>query len=36
MSVWGLASKIVLFLIQYVTMRTIGVRRARAAMAAST
>jgi intracellular septation protein A len=35
MSVWGLASKIVLFLIQYATMRTIGVRRARAAMAAS-
>jgi intracellular septation protein len=36
MSVWGLASKVVLFLIQYVTMRTIGVRRARAMMAAST
>jgi intracellular septation protein len=35
MSVWGIASKIVLFLIQYVTMRTIGQRRARAAMSAS-
>jgi intracellular septation protein A len=31
MSVWGIASKVVLFLIQYVTMRTIGVRRGRAA-----
>jgi intracellular septation protein A len=36
MSIWGIASKVVLFLIQYVTMRTIGVRRARAAMAAPT
>lgn len=33
MSVWGLASKVVLFLVQYGTMRTIGVRRARRAMA---
>ena len=33
MSVWGLASKVALFGIQFVTMRTIGVRRARAAMA---
>jgi len=30
MSLWGIASKVVLFLIQYVTMRTIGVRRGRA------
>jgi intracellular septation protein A len=36
MSIWGLASKIALFLIQYVTMRTIGVRRGRAAAAAAT
>jgi intracellular septation protein len=36
MSIWGIASKVVLFLVQYVTMRTIGVRRARAAMAAPT
>jgi intracellular septation protein A len=36
MSVWGLASKIVLFLVQYATMRTTGVRRARRAMAAAT
>jgi intracellular septation protein A len=35
MSIWGLASKIALFLIQYATMRTIGVRRGRAAAAAS-
>lgn len=35
MSVWGLASKIALFLIQYATMRTIGVRRARRAIAAA-
>lgn len=35
MSIWGLASKIALFLIQYVTMRSIGVRRGRAAAAAS-
>ena len=33
MSIWGMASKIVLFLIQYATMRTIGVRRRRAAPA---
>lgn len=33
MSVWGLASKVVLFLVQYGTMRTIGARRARRAMA---
>jgi intracellular septation protein A len=33
MSIWGLASKVALFAIQFVTMRTIGVRRARAAMA---
>ena len=31
MSIWGIASKIVLFLIQYATMRAIGVRRGRAA-----
>jgi len=36
MSIWGIASKVVLFLVQYVTMRTIGVRRARAAMATPT
>ena len=35
MSMWGIASKVALFLIQYATMRTIGVRRAKAAMAAS-
>ena len=35
MSIWGIASKVVLFLIQYGTMRTIGVRRGRAAAAAS-
>ncbi len=29
MSVWGLASKVTLFLVQYVIMRTVGVRRAR-------
>ena len=33
MSIWGIASKITLFLIQYATMRTIGVRRRRAQMA---
>ena len=33
MSIWGIASKVALFGIQFVTMRTIGVRRARAAMA---
>jgi hypothetical protein len=31
MSIWGIASKVVLFLIQYLTMRGIGVRRGRAA-----
>jgi intracellular septation protein len=36
MSIWGIASKIALFLIQYVIMRTIGVRRGRAAAAATT
>ena len=36
MSTWGIASKVALFLIQYVTMRTIGTRRGRAAAAAST
>ena len=35
MSIWGIASKVALFLIQYVTMRTIGVRRGRAAAAAA-
>ena len=35
MSIWGIASKVALFLIQYVTMRTIGMRRGRAAAAAS-
>ena len=33
MSIWGIASKAVLFLIGYVTMRTIGRRRRRAQMA---
>lgn len=33
MSVWGIASKVALFLIQYATMRLIGVRRGRAAAA---
>lgn len=33
MSVWGIASKIILFLIQYGTMTTIGRRRAAAAIA---
>lgn len=33
MSIWGLASKVVLFAVQFVTMRAIGVRRARAEMA---
>ena len=36
MSLWGLASKVALFAIQVVTMRSIGVRRARAAMASAT
>ncbi len=31
MSIWGIASKIALFLIQYTTMRAIGMRRGRAA-----
>jgi intracellular septation protein A len=35
MSVWGIASKVALFLIQYATMRTIGVRRARRATASA-
>ena len=35
MSIWGIASKVALFLIQYMTMRSIGVRRGRAAAAAS-
>jgi intracellular septation protein A len=35
MSIWGIASKVALFLIQYVTMRTIGVRRGRRAAAAA-
>jgi len=36
MSIWGIASKIALFLLQYVLMKAIAVRRARAAMSAST
>ena len=35
MSIWGIASKVALFLVQYVTMRAIGTRRGRAAAAAS-
>ena len=35
MSVWGIASKMALFGIQFAIMRTVGVRRARAAMAAA-
>jgi intracellular septation protein A len=35
MSIWGIASKVVLFLIQYVSMRTIGMRRGRRAAAAT-
>ncbi|MGD9880804.1 MAG: inner membrane-spanning protein YciB [Reyranella sp.] len=35
MSIWGIASKVVLFLIQYATMRMIGVRRGRTAAIAS-
>ena len=35
MSIWGIASKIALFLIQYAIMRTIGVRRGRAMASAS-
>jgi intracellular septation protein len=36
MSIWGIASKLALFLIQYATMRTIGVRRGRAAASTPT
>jgi intracellular septation protein len=36
MSIWGIVSKVALFLIQYATMRTIGVRRGRAAASAPT
>jgi intracellular septation protein A len=36
MSVWGIASKVVLFLAQYATMRLIGRRRALGAPAAAT
>ena len=35
MSIWGIASKVVLFLIQYATMRAIGMRRGRAAETAA-
>jgi intracellular septation protein len=35
MSIWAIVSKLALFLIQYATMRTIGVRRRRAEMAAA-
>ena len=35
MSIWGIASKVVLFLIQYATMTTIGRRRATAAATAA-
>lgn len=33
MSIWGIASKVALFLVQYGTMRLVGVRRGRAAAA---
>lgn len=33
MSIWGIVSKVALFLVQFVTMRTIGMRRGRAAAA---
>jgi hypothetical protein len=33
MSIWGLASKVALFLAQYGLMRFVGMRRAKAAMA---
>jgi hypothetical protein len=33
LSVWGIASKLALFLVQYVTMRTIARRRLAAARA---
>jgi intracellular septation protein len=37
MSIWGIASKVALFLIQYATMRLVGIRRGRqAALRAST
>jgi len=36
MSIWGMASKIGLFLIQYTTMRLIGIRRRRRAAVAAT
>ena len=35
MSVWGLVSKVALFLVQYATMRLVGVRRARRMIAAA-
>lgn len=35
MSIWGIASKVALFLVQYVTMRAIGMRRGRRAAAAA-
>ncbi|MBI2741675.1 MAG: septation protein IspZ [Rhodospirillales bacterium] len=35
MSIWGIASKVALFLVQYATMRLIGMRRGRAAAAAA-
>ena len=36
MSVWGIASKIALFLVQYAAMTAVGKRRARAARVAPT
>jgi len=36
MSIWGIASKVVLFLVQYASMRMIGMRRGRAMASAST
>jgi hypothetical protein len=35
MSIWGIASKVALFLIQYATMRLVGRRRATAAATAT-
>jgi len=35
-SAWAIGSKVALFLIQYAIMKTVGIRRARRAMAAST
>jgi len=32
---WGIASKVVLFFVQYATMRAIGARRRRAASSAA-